>query len=105
MPASSTETLVKQILNWYFPFLSKADNIRPARLPNQYNKTGYEQWQKFGIDLQNLELDRYYHQVKLGIEFDGDQHMRSIRRFHGVYQPRTLWQVITHRKPKLDKEA
>lgn len=51
------EILAKRLLNFYFKPLKKIDNYRPD-------------W------LAGLELDRFYPEIKVGIEFQGIQHFR-----------------------------
>jgi hypothetical protein len=57
---SPTELLVKRLLDQYFGGLQKIDNYRP-------------QW------LGGLEIDRYYPEIKIGIEFQGLQHYRPVK--------------------------
>lgn len=57
---SPTELLVKKLLDQYFGRLQKIDNYRPK-------------W------LEGLEIDRYYPEIKIGIEFQGLQHYRPVR--------------------------
>lgn len=61
---SPTELLLKQLLDFYFGRLKKIDNHRPP-------------W------LKGLEIDRYYPEIKVGIEFQGLQHYRPAPRSLG----------------------
>lgn len=58
---SPTEFLFKELLDFYFGKLRRFDNYRPD-------------W------LQGLEIDRYYPDIKVGIEFQGIQHYRPTRQ-------------------------
>jgi hypothetical protein len=53
------EQLAKDILNYYFKGLLVQDNIRPV-------------WS------QGLEIDRYYPQLGVAVEFQGPQHYKMI---------------------------
>lgn len=61
---SPTELLFKQLLDFYFGRLKKIDNYRPP-------------W------LKGLEIDRYYPEIKVGIEFQGIQHYRPTPSLQG----------------------
>lgn len=54
---SPTELNFKRLLDFYFGGLKKIDNFRPP-------------W------LNGLEIDRYYPEIKVGVEFQGIQHYR-----------------------------
>jgi len=64
MITSKSEIYLKKLLNEFLPGLDFIDNFRPDWLCNP--KTG-----------KNLELDRYYPEIGLGIEFNGPQHRRG----------------------------
>ncbi len=85
MPVSTSELLCKQLLDHYFPYLQHQDNLRPDWLT--YPKTG-----------RRLELDRYYGDIKVGIEFDGPHHYRDIaglatKAQSRVQQERDSWKM------------
>jgi len=60
---SITEFLFKELLDFYFGRLKKYDNYRPD-------------W------LNGLEIDRYYPEIKVGVEFQGIQHYRPTKGMH-----------------------
>lgn len=60
---SHSETLAKQILDQYFGGFKKLDNARP-------------EW------LKGLEIDRFYPTIGIAIEFQGDQHFRTVPGMH-----------------------
>jgi hypothetical protein len=71
---SHSEQLCKDLLDWYLPAnWRKQENLRPDWLRNP--KTG-----------RRLEIDRYYPDLKLGIELDGIQHGRFVKGMHKSYQ-------------------
>lgn len=63
MKISHSELAAKQILDQYFKNLRKLDNYRPD-------------W------LGGLEIDRYYPDIGIAIEFQGDQHSRFVPGMH-----------------------
>ncbi len=74
MPTSHSEQLCKDLLDYYLPInWRKQNNLRPNWLYNP--KTG-----------RRLELDRFYPDQKLAIEFDGIQHRRYIEGIHKDFQ-------------------
>ena len=60
---SHSESLAKQVLDQYLGQFKKLDNVRPD-------------W------LKGLELDRFYPTLGLAIEFQGDQHYRTVPGMH-----------------------
>lgn len=60
---SHSEILAKQVLDQYFGSFKKLDNVRPN-------------W------LEGLEIDRFYPNLGIAIEFQGDQHYRTVPGMH-----------------------
>lgn len=60
---SHSEIAAKEILDLYFGQFQKIDNFRPS-------------W------LNGLEIDRYYPNLGIAIEFQGDQHFRVVPGMH-----------------------
>lgn len=63
MTVSHSELLAKKILDHYFSRFRKLDNYRPV-------------W------LQGMELDRFYPDLGLAIEFQGRQHFMRVSEFN-----------------------
>lgn len=104
MPESASEACLKRILSYYFPSLKWYSNIRPARVPNKYNTTGRSQYERFNIDLENLELDGFNDALRLGIEYNGTQHSRPSIYFHGGKVTPKWWQRLLGITPKPDRQ-
>jgi hypothetical protein len=80
MPVSRGEQLCKHLLDTYLSFLRHHDNLRPDWLRNP--KTG-----------RRLEIDRYYPEIRVGIEYNGVQHGRPIlglQRDHAAFMEQQI---------------
>ena len=64
------ELRMKELLDKFFPDVAYINNHRPQWLVNPKTSA-------------LLELDRYYPELKLAFEFQGDQHYRFIAKYHG----------------------
>jgi len=60
---SYSEMVAKQVLDHYLGGFKKLDNVKPD-------------W------LQGMEIDRYYPTLGIAIEFQGDQHYRTVPGMH-----------------------
>jgi hypothetical protein len=84
---SHSETLAKQILDQYFGEFKKLDNVRPD-------------W------LSGLEIDRFYPTLGIAIEFQGDQHYRTVPGMHkGPADFQRQLQLDTQKRDLIEKQG
>lgn len=100
---SHIQALMRRYVAWYFPFLMIIDDARPTARPNQYNRTGRALYNRWGIELQGLEIDIWLPQIRVAIEVQGGQHYRPVDRFHADVIRPTWWQRLLGAKPRTDR--
>lgn len=100
---SSIQRLMRRYIEWYFPTLTIAENIRPSQRAIDDRGKGREEYRLYGLELEGLEIDLYLPQIRVAVEVNGSQHYRPVDYFHADRIKPSWWQKLLGKKPTIDR--